>query len=279
MRAPSLPLAERIMTAVLLPPPAPYPEGLFRGVLRSPLPAPFGAAHSVRDAAVDGDLLELELLGELLVELLQLVDEVLAGLHDGLLGRDGAVGLDAQLEHREQRMRHLVGGEDDVRRLDELRPQQVAQRVVLLVEREHGRVGHAWRGGSENARREGGIYRPMGDRDRWAATHGSHSQRSPCSRPRRAGTPRACPDARRQKCAFSKARRSSQARSRVLAQAVLRSVFSWRMDGWRWRTYRSGALDMAAGGLECHDTLERRTGEEELRFLRSSPTLSESRET
>lgn len=48
--------------------------------------------------ALASDLLQLPLLGELLVETLQLLNELTAGTDDSVLGGDGAVGLDTQLE-------------------------------------------------------------------------------------------------------------------------------------------------------------------------------------
>lgn len=89
------------------------------------------------------NLFELPLLRELLIQALQLLHEVLASLHDRLLAADLAVGLHAQLEGREQRVRDLVGGVDDVRRLDELGAQQVGEGVVFFVEGEHGGVWDA----------------------------------------------------------------------------------------------------------------------------------------
>lgn len=90
------------------------------------------------------NLLELPLLRKLLAQFLQLVDEVLAGLHDGLLGRDGAVSLHTQLEDSKERVRDLVGSEDDVGRFHELRPEQVAESMVFFVEGKHGGIGDAW---------------------------------------------------------------------------------------------------------------------------------------
>lgn len=84
-----------------------------------------------------GDLLQLELLGELLVELLKLRHQLLAGSDDRLLWLDDAVCLHAQLEGREERVGNLVTGEEDVVRLDELCAEEVAEGVVLLVEGEH----------------------------------------------------------------------------------------------------------------------------------------------
>ena len=84
-----------------------------------------------------GNLLQLELLGEFLVELLKLRHQLLAGRDDRLLWRDDAVGLYTQLESREQWVRDLVAGEEDVIGLDELCAEEVAEGVVLLVEGKH----------------------------------------------------------------------------------------------------------------------------------------------
>lgn len=86
-------------------------------------------------------LLELELLGELLIELVKLGDELAAGLDEGVLRGDLAVGVDAQLEGGEERVRDLVGGEGDVVGAVQLVAQHVGQRVVFLVEGEERGVG------------------------------------------------------------------------------------------------------------------------------------------
>lgn len=91
-----------------------------------------------------GDLLQLELLGELLVELLKLRHQLLAGSDDRLLWLDDAVCLHAQLEGREERVGNLVTGEEDVVRLDELCAEEVAEGVVLLVEGEHRSIWDTW---------------------------------------------------------------------------------------------------------------------------------------
>lgn len=89
---------------------------------------------------VGSHLLQLELLGELLVEFLELGDELTAGLDQGRLGGDLAVGVDAELEGGEQRVRDLVGGEGDVLEAEELVAQHVGESVVFFVEREQGGV-------------------------------------------------------------------------------------------------------------------------------------------
>lgn len=50
---------------------------------------------------------------EAIIELGQVSNDLPARLHDGFLGRDGAVGLDAQLERGEERVRDFVRGEED----------------------------------------------------------------------------------------------------------------------------------------------------------------------
>jgi hypothetical protein len=94
---------------------------------------------SIRD--VGSHLLELELLRELLVELLQFGDEFATGFDDGGFGCDVAVGVDAELESREERVRDLVGGEGDVLHAVELVAEHVCEGVVLLVECELSGVG------------------------------------------------------------------------------------------------------------------------------------------
>ena len=89
------------------------------------------------------NLPHLPLLRELLVQPLQLLHKLIARLHHRLLGRHLAIRLHAQLEDREERVRDLVGGEEDVRRAGQLVAEQVAESVVFFVEGEEGCVGDA----------------------------------------------------------------------------------------------------------------------------------------
>jgi len=90
---------------------------------------------------VGSHLLQLEFLGELLVELLELGDELTTGLDNGGLGSDLAVGVDTELERGEERVRDFVGGEGDVLHAEQLVAQHVSKGVVLLVEGEESGVG------------------------------------------------------------------------------------------------------------------------------------------
>jgi hypothetical protein len=101
------------------------------------------ACNPVRLALADNLLAEPFGL-EAAVQDVQIRDDILAAADDSLLGCDGAVGLDAQLEGGEERVGNLVGGEDDVLVLEEALGEEVAERVVFLVEREDGRVGYTW---------------------------------------------------------------------------------------------------------------------------------------
>jgi hypothetical protein len=101
------------------------------------------ARNPVRLALADNLLAEPFRL-EAAVQDVQIRDDVLAAADDSLLGCDGAVGLDAQLESSEERVGNLVGGEDDVLVLEEALGEEVAERVVFLVEREDGCVGYTW---------------------------------------------------------------------------------------------------------------------------------------
>ena len=89
---------------------------------------------------VGSHLLEFEFLRELLVELLQLSDELTASLDDGGFGSDVAVGVDAELEGRKERVRDLVGGEGDVLHAVELVAEHVGEGVIFLVESEESGV-------------------------------------------------------------------------------------------------------------------------------------------
>lgn len=71
-------------------------------------------------ATGSSDLLQLPFLGKFLVQLLQLVDQVAAGLDNGLLRRNTAISLHTQLECREERVRNLVGDKYDVLGLGQL---------------------------------------------------------------------------------------------------------------------------------------------------------------
>lgn len=105
----------------------------------SPVVSPLFRCSSL--AAGLGDLLQLHFLGKLAAEDLEVLDDIAAGVDDGLLGSDGAIGADAQLEAGEERVRHLVAGERDVLVLVQTRGQQVGERMVLLIEREDGSIG------------------------------------------------------------------------------------------------------------------------------------------
>lgn len=89
---------------------------------------------------VGGHLLEFEFLRELLVEFLQLSDEFTTSLDDCGFGCDLAVGVNAELEGRKERVRDLVGGEGDVLHAVELVAEHVGEGVVFLVESEESGV-------------------------------------------------------------------------------------------------------------------------------------------
>jgi hypothetical protein len=89
---------------------------------------------------VGSHLLQLELLGELLIELLKFSDELATGLDNGGLGSDLAVGVDAELESGKERVRDFVGGEGNVLHAEQLIAQHVGEGVVLLVESEESGV-------------------------------------------------------------------------------------------------------------------------------------------
>lgn len=117
-----------------------------------PIPSPFFIANTGTQSNVESTvrhvgshLLELELLRELLVKLLQLGDELTACLDDGGFGGDLAVGVNAELEGRKERMRDLVGGEGDMVHAVKLVTEHVGEGVVFFVEREQGGVGDLWK--------------------------------------------------------------------------------------------------------------------------------------
>lgn len=71
---------------------------------------------------------------------MQLSDELTAGLDDCGFGCDVAVGVDAELEGRKERVRDLVGGEGDVLHAVELVAEHVGEGVIFLVESEESGV-------------------------------------------------------------------------------------------------------------------------------------------
>lgn len=97
----------------------------------------FGIALSLCD-----DLVALPFLGEACRHLAQIRNDILAALHDRILGRDSAVSGDTKIEGREERVRNLVCGEVDVRVLEEALRDQIAEGVVFFVEGEDLGVGN-----------------------------------------------------------------------------------------------------------------------------------------
>lgn len=89
------------------------------------------------------NLLAEPLLLEAVVESLKILNNVPASADDGVFGGDGAIGLDAELEGSEERVGHLVRGEADVVVLEEALGEQVAERMILLVEGEDGGIRDA----------------------------------------------------------------------------------------------------------------------------------------
>lgn len=71
---------------------------------------------------------------------MQLSDELTAGLDDSGFGCDFAVGVNAELEGRKERVRDLVGGKGDVLHAVELVAEHVGEGVVFLVESEESGV-------------------------------------------------------------------------------------------------------------------------------------------
>jgi hypothetical protein len=77
------------------------------------------------------------------IQHLEILHHVPAAADNRLLGRHRPVCLHAQLERREERMRHFVRGEDDVVVFQEALREQVAESVVFFVEGEDGGVRDA----------------------------------------------------------------------------------------------------------------------------------------
>lgn len=79
-----------------------------------------------------------------MIQLLQVLDNICASLHNGVLGCQFSIGLDAQFKGCEKRVRDFVGGEEDLGRLDEACAEEVAESVVFLVKSEDCGIGHAY---------------------------------------------------------------------------------------------------------------------------------------
>jgi hypothetical protein len=100
------------------------------------------ASHALRLTLTD-NLLAQPLGRKALLQQLEVLNNVPAALDDGILGCHCAVGRDAELKGCEERMWDFVRGEDNVVVLEEALREEVAERVVFLVEGEDGRVGNA----------------------------------------------------------------------------------------------------------------------------------------
>lgn len=93
--------------------------------------------------ALGDDALAEPFGGEAPAKNIEVCDDVLAALDDGLFGSHRAIGLNAEFERGEEGMRDLVGGEEDVLVAEETLGEEVAESVILFVEFEDGRVGCA----------------------------------------------------------------------------------------------------------------------------------------
>ena len=78
------------------------------------------------------------------IQRIQIPNDILAALDNGVLGCNRAVGRDAKLKGREERVRHLVRRKGDVGIFKEALREEVRECVVLLVEGEYGGVGDAY---------------------------------------------------------------------------------------------------------------------------------------
>ena len=94
--------------------------------------------------ALANDLLAEPFGLEAAVQYVQILNDVLAASDNSLLRCDCAIGLDSELEGREERVGDFVRREDDVVVLEEALRKEIAECVVFLVEREDGGIGHTW---------------------------------------------------------------------------------------------------------------------------------------
>ena len=94
--------------------------------------------------ALTHDPLTEPLRREARAQRVQVINDILAALGDGVFRSDGAVGRDAELEAGEERVRDFVGGEGDAGVFEKALGEEIRESVVLFVEREYGGVGNAW---------------------------------------------------------------------------------------------------------------------------------------
>lgn len=85
-------------------------------------------------------LAQLILLRKLPTQDLHVANQGLAAVHQRLLWAYRAVSLHTEFEFREERMRDLVTGKDDVGVFEEMRAEDVGKRVIFLIECEDGAV-------------------------------------------------------------------------------------------------------------------------------------------
>lgn len=93
------------------------------------------------ERVVGGQGLQIPLGLEVRLQRAQLIDNAIAGVFQGVLGVVALGGLYSQLEAGKEGMLHLVGGKQHLPVIQQLCANQVAQRVVLLLERDHHGVG------------------------------------------------------------------------------------------------------------------------------------------
>lgn len=96
------------------------------------------------------NLLQLPLLGKLLAQMIQILHNVPTRLQHGILGRQRSISLHAQLKVRHQRVRNHVSREKRASVLAQPTGDEVAERVVFLVESKACGVGNTYvRSGTE----------------------------------------------------------------------------------------------------------------------------------
>jgi hypothetical protein len=87
----------------------------------------------------------------------KILHNILAAQDDRLLGCLRPIGCDAQLEGRKERVGDFVRREGDILVFVEALREQVAERVVFLIESKNGGVGGAWAGLSQLLRAIGCV--------------------------------------------------------------------------------------------------------------------------
>ena len=107
-------------------------------------PAPIDRIQSQSVHAHISHPLQFPLLSKFSAQAGEILDQILACLFQGLLGRDASICLHTKFEVGEEGVWDFVAGEGDSAGFEELCAEEVAESVVFFVEEEHGCVRNTW---------------------------------------------------------------------------------------------------------------------------------------